>query len=62
MMGALDEKYWMAITAIRSEARARRIPFKEAFVRMMSDAGYLNVPLWNDEVDAELKLARKVKP
>ena len=54
MMGALDQKYEMAVQAIRTEAAKRRIPFKEMVVRVASDANLIRFPLWNEEFDARL--------
>lgn len=53
-MGALDEKYRMAIDAMRREAWRQRMTFKEFVVRLASEAGILRFPLWNEEFDAEL--------
>lgn len=53
-MGALDQKFDLAVTALRVEAKRRGIPFKEMMVRITSDCGYLTIPLWNEEFDARL--------
>lgn len=54
MMGALDQKYEMAVRAIRTEAARRRISFKEMVVRIASDANLISIPLWNEDLDARL--------
>lgn len=54
-MGALDEKYKLALMAIRSDAVRRRCSFKEAVVRLCSSNGMLNIPLWNEDFDAQLE-------
>lgn len=54
MMGALDQKYDMAISAIRQEARRRGVSFKEMIVRIASNGNLINIPLWNERFDAEL--------
>ncbi|WP_144223171.1 hypothetical protein [Mesorhizobium amorphae] len=54
MMGALDQKYEMAIAAMRREARRRGFSFKEMIVRIASDGNLIKIPLWNDEFDARL--------
>lgn len=54
MMGALDQKYEMAIRAIRREAAKRSISVKEMTVRIVSDAGYLGIPLWREDIDQKL--------
>lgn len=54
MMGALDQKYEMAVAAMRREAKRSGITFKEVVVRAADRAGLINIPLWNEEFDANL--------
>lgn len=54
-MDALDEKHRMAVAALHREAKLRKMSVKELFVRIMSDSGKLNIPLWNRDFDAMLK-------
>ena len=53
-MDAIDEKYALAVSAMRRESRRRGITFKELIVRMASEKNLINIPLWNADFDARL--------